>query len=144
MKLTRKQEFEADQEAVQIGCHPGALIQALEKITKLNRSSRKKPEGILKYISFNTHPGIDERIEALVRGKVPADANLVPSWQMGLSYASFVVLAATLAFAYQSGKLGEKAAQRSIASEKPMATATRQILPPPQIPIKWEDEASDE
>ena len=148
MKLIRKQEFEADQEAVSIGCHPGALIQALEKITKKNHSPRKSPEGWNRFFSLQTHPALEDRIEALVRGRIPADANLIPTWQTGLAYASFVVLAVSFAFIYRSEWMDQNNPQRSIASvkeaEKPQNTVTRQILPPPHIPIKWEEEEADE
>jgi Zn-dependent protease with chaperone function len=135
MKLSRKQEFEADQEAIRIGCNPNSLITALEKITAHNHTSRLKPEGISKYTSLNSHPGIDERIEAILTERIPNYADLIHNWQAGLSYASFVILAVLLAAVFQNSTYRNSAQDRGPASG--------QKLPTSPNPVKWNGNSDD-
>lgn len=91
-RVIRKQEFEADLEAIALGSTPSSLISALEKITDKNDMSKKKSDWISNFMFGNAHPDTEERVEAIRTGRIPASANILPPWKFSVSYASMVLV----------------------------------------------------
>jgi Zn-dependent protease with chaperone function len=145
-QVIRKQEFEADLEALKIGAAPSALISALEKLTMKNGTSRKRDSVFQQFIFFNAHPSVEDRVIAINHRKIPEDARLLPSWQLSVSYASFIILSASLALVYQNTRKSDETVQRSIASESKYApkTGTGQNLPTQKNPVKPDTGGTDE
>jgi Zn-dependent protease with chaperone function len=145
-QVIRKQEFEADLEALKIGASASALISALEKLTIKNGSSRKRESAFQRFIFFNAHPSVEERVIAIKDRKIPEDTRFFPSWQVSVSYASFIILSASLALVYQKGGKSNETAQRSIASESKNTpkTSTGQNLPTEKNPVKPDTGGTDE
>jgi Zn-dependent protease with chaperone function len=142
-RLIRKQEFEADLEALTIGATVGSLISALEKLTIKNGVSRKKATGLGRFIFFEAHPSIEERVEAIRTRTMPTDSRVLPTWQLSLTYASFVILSTSLALLYQNNRIQVQKLDRNVASVKQEST-TRQILPTLNNPVKPDTRGADE
>jgi len=116
-RVIRKQEFEADLEALNLGARPAALITALEKITEKNGMSRVKEDRLSRFMFGHAHPSTDERIAAIQNARLPQDSRIFPSWKVGTAYASFVFALGTFAVVSMS------------TTNTPTGTPTGQRLP---------------
>jgi len=128
-RVIRKQEFEADLEALKLGATVSALSSALEKITNKNGAAHQKADWISRFMFGHAHPSLEERKAALLTGILPANSKILPPSKYTVSYASIVVLLGTFALFGYDGKKN-KSANREVASAK--IESTRQILPPPE------------
>lgn len=91
-RVIRKQEFEADLEALSLGANVASLTSALEKITDQNGVSRKKADWISNFMFGNAHPHTDERIQAIQEGRPPENSRILPPWKYSLPYAGAVMI----------------------------------------------------
>jgi len=112
-RVIRKQEFEADIEALNLGASAAALTSALEKITEKNGMSRVKEDQLSRFMFGHAHPSTEERIAAIQEGKLPSDSKIFPTWKWNAAYASFIFVLGT--FALMS--LDSSTRQRLPASE---------------------------
>jgi Zn-dependent protease with chaperone function len=152
-QIIRKQEYEADLEAIAMGTPPQVMISTLEKITRKNGQPRSRQGFFSRIFSGDTHPSLDERIEAILHRRIPIEARILPSWQVSLSYASFLILSTSLALIYSENSAKTAANGRSVASVQTAprvnpsggaTTETRQKLPTPPIPVKSDTGRTDE
>jgi len=125
-RVIRKQEFEADLEAINIGSTAEALSTALTKITDKNGGSRKKADWISRFMFGSAHPHLEERLLAVSTNKIPEDSNVLPAWKYTVSYASIVIALGAFAIMDFDGK-------KQIISNREVASVTSaktgQILP---------------
>ncbi len=111
-RVIRKQEFEADLEALNIGATTASISSALEKITVLNGGSRKKEDWISRFMSGSAHPSLEERLNAIQTRILPESSKILPPWKYTVSYASVVLVLGTLTlFNFDSNR-----ANRTVAS----------------------------
>ena len=115
-RVVRKQEFEADLEALNLGASPAALIAALEKITEKNGMSRVKEDKLSRFMFGHAHPSTEERIIAIQNGKLPQDSKILPAWKWSATYASFVFVLGTFAVVSMSTGTNTATGQRLPAS----------------------------
>jgi Zn-dependent protease with chaperone function len=153
MRIIRKQEYEADLEAIAMGTPSAVLISTLEKITIKNGQPRRRQGFFARIAASDTHPSLEERIDAIRKQRIPENEKVLPSWQVSLSYASFLILSTSLALVYSENSAKNAANGRSIASVRsapvstPSATpagVSGQKLPPPQNPVKPDTGRADE
>jgi len=138
-RVIRKQEFEADLEALNLGATPAAMSSALEKVTIQNGASRKKEDWFSRFMFGSGHPSLEERIQAIVERKLPENSKIIPAWKYTVSYASFVVALGTLtAFTYTP----KSKTNREVASVNEATTG--QILPTPNNKVEAIESATEE
>ena len=114
-RVIRKQEFEADIEAVNLGADPAKLISALEKITRFNGGTEKKQDSLTRVFLGSGHPSVSERKEAILHGAVPESASIFPQKKWVLSYVGGV--AALFAITLTWAPNAHRGAERVVASE---------------------------
>jgi len=122
-RVVRKQEFEADFEALNLGAAPHSLISALEKITFKNGSPRVKEDTLSRLMLGHAHPSTEERVNALQSRQLPSDSKVLPDLKWCVGYASVVVMLGAFAMIRFDSKVNRQIA--SIETEN-----TRQKLPP--------------
>ena len=140
-RVIRKQEFEADLEAINIGTTSAALSSALEKITIKNGGSTKKESGFTRFVFGSAHPQLEERIQAIRSGVMPFDSKIIPAWKFTASYASFVIVLGAIA-ALQFEPKRNLTGNREVASV--ISESSGQILPTADNKIEENTKDSDE
>lgn len=115
-RVIRKQEYEADLNAVKLGATPQALIGALEKITQFNGGHDRNEDWITRHVMGNAHPSLEERRDALLTQQIPKSARILPEPRFIASYAVIVLVIGTWFVNANKDSILEP--NREIASEK--------------------------
>jgi len=115
-RLIRKQEFEADLNAVKLGAASESLVHALEKITDANGATREREDWLTRMVMGNAHPSLEERCDALRMNRMPASARILPPTRFLVSYATIVLVIG--AWFFNANRESFSHPNREIASEK--------------------------
>ena len=138
-RVIRKQEFEADLEALNLGTTASALSAALEKITDKNGGSRKKEDWISRFMFGNAHPHLEERLQAIGAGRPPENSRIMPAWKYTVAYASFVIALGTFT-AFEFNPRNPGSINREVASTN---STNGQILPTEDNKFERKREATE-
>ena len=138
-RVIRKQEFEADLEALNLGATAPAMSSALEKVTIQNGGSRKKEDWFSRFMFGSGHPSLEERIQAIAERKLPESSNIIPAWKYTVSYASFVIALGALTAITYTPKTNTN---REVASVKDSIAG--QILPTSNNKVETIETATEE
>ncbi len=90
-KVIRKQEFEADVHALNLGGSGAALVSALEKLTRSNGSSFKAESLLTRLVLGHAHPSFEERKEAIFNRQIPTSAQVLPPISLMVSYVCVII-----------------------------------------------------